>query len=309
MRVPSSEMNAIKTKSGAQLGLLPDGSRATPRFRVWRRFGRHKLAVGAAIVLLVLLAVALSAQVIAPYDPSAINLTYRNQPPTAAHWLGTDANGRDVLTRLMFASRISLSVGVVAVTISVLIGVVLGAISGYAGQTVDNVIMRLTEVFQSFPTLIIIIILASILEPSIYTTMFVIGVFGWTGLARLVRAEFLSLRKRQFVEAALCLGVRPGQIIFRHMLPNTIAPITVNATFGVATAILTEASLSFLGLGVQAPTPSWGNMINAGRSLTALEQYPWLWLPPGLLIVISVLCINFLGDGLRDALDPRMSLD
>lgn len=302
-------MNTIKTIGSGQGQTLAESSRSKPQFRVWRRFGRHKLAVGAGLVLLALVVVALTAQYLSPYDPAGMDLSNRNQPPTADHWLGTDANGRDVLTRLMFASRISLSVGVVAVTISLIIGVILGAVSGYFGRGIDSAIMRLTEVFQSFPDLIIIIILASILKPSIYNTMLVIGVFGWTGLARLVRAEFLALREQQFVEAARSMGARPGRIIFRHILPNTIAPITVNATFGVAGAILTEAGLSFLGLGVQAPTPSWGNMILAGRSLTVLEEYPWLWAPPGLLIVISVLCINFLGDGLRDALDPRMSLN
>ncbi len=185
------------------------------------------------------------------------------------------------------------------------IGTILGALSGYFGGWVDSTIQRFTDAIMCFPSLIIIIAAVAIIGPSIYNVMIVIGLLTWPGICRLVRGQFLSLREREFVEAARSMGARPNRIIFRHLLPNAIAPITVAATFGVAAAILTEAGLSFLGLGVQPPTASWGNMINTAQSAAVLQQMPWLWIPAGIMIALAVLSINFVGDGLRDALDPR----
>ncbi len=272
---------------------------------LWSLFRRHRLAVVGMVVMALLVVVAVGAPLLAPSDPNQVSLSAYREAPSLQHWLGTDAQGRDVLSRIIYASRISLSVGLVAVAIYVLIGTVLGGIAGYFGGWVDSIIMRLADVVLSFPSIIVIITVVSILGPSILNVMLVIGLLGWPPIARLVRGEFLTLRGRDFVVASQSVGASSPRIIFRHILPNASTPIIVNATFGVAQAILLEAGLSFLGLGVQPPTASWGNILNAAQSVTILEEMPWLWLPPGAMIVISVLAINFLGDGLRDALDPR----
>jgi len=256
-------------------------------------------------VFAVLAFAAIFAPLVATHDPYRVDLLAAGQPPSRDHWLGTDEVGRDVFSRLVFGARVSLSVGLVAVTIYTLLGTVLGAISGYFGGLADGVIQRLTDTVMCFPPLIIIIAAVSIVGPSIWNVMLIIGVLTWTGTCRLVRAQFLSLREQEFVEAARAVGVNDLRLIFRHVLPNAIAPVIVSATFGIAAAILTEAGLSFLGLGVQPPTPSWGNLINLAQSASILQQMPWLWAPPGLLIAIAVLSINFIGDRLRDALDPR----
>ncbi len=275
------------------------------RTTLWSIFRRHRLAMVGMVVMGVLIAVAVAAPLLAPYDPNKISLSAFREGPSLAHLLGTDAQGRDVLSRIIFASRISLSVGLVAVAIYVVIGTLLGGVAGYFGGATDSIIMRLADVVLSFPSIIVIITVVSILGPSIFNVMLVIGLLGWPPIARLVRGEFLTLRGRDFVIASQSVGASSSRIIFRHILPNATTPIVVNATFGVAQAILLEAGLSFLGLGVQPPTASWGNILNAAQSVTILEEMPWLWLPPGAMIVISVLAINFLGDGLRDALDPR----
>jgi peptide/nickel transport system permease protein len=273
--------------------------------RVWRQFVRNRRAVVGACVLILLVSLAALAPWVAPYNPTTIDMELFQAPPGNGHPLGTDVIGRDVLSRLIFGARVSLSVGAVAVTITMLIGVILGSIAGYYGGTVDSLIMRLTDITLSFPLLALVIVIVSVLGPSIYNIMAVIGLVGWPPVCRIVRGQFLSLRTQDFVVAARMVGARNPRIIFRHVLPNTIAPVIVAATFGVASAILMEGSLSFLGLGVQPPTPSWGNMLTDAQSLTILEGMPWLWVPPGLAIVVSVLSINFLGDGLRDALDPH----
>lgn len=277
------------------------------RSRFWRRFSRHRLAVVGSIILLLLIVAAITAPIISPYPPHQIDVKSIKKPPSAAHWLGTDGAGRDVLSRLIFAARISLSVGLVAAGIAIAIGTILGLISGFYGGHVDFWIMRLTDVIMTVPTLIIIITVVAAVGPGIFNVMVVLGIFGWTGTCRLVRAETLSLRERDFATAAHCLGVPRLQIVFRHILPNVVAPIIVAGTFFVAGAILTEAALSFLGIGVQIPTATWGNMLTEAQSLTILEQMAWLWIPPGLMITITVLSINFLGDALRDALDPRLT--
>ena len=241
---------------------------------------------------------------VAANDPYKVDISAYRKGPVENHPLGTDSSGRDVFSRLLYAGRVSLSVGLVAVGIYSVIGVILGAFSGFYGGWLDSSIMRLADIVLSFPSLILIITVVSVLGPSIYNIMLVIGLLGWPPIARIVRALFLSLREREFVLASRTVGVSNGRIIFRHLLPNALAPVIVAATFGMASAILLEAGLSFLGLGVQPPTPSWGNMLKDAQSLTVLESMPWLWIPPGTMIALAVLSINFIGDGLRDALDP-----
>lgn len=278
----------------------------TPFRRSVRRFMRHRMAVVGVVVLLTLSLAAIAAPLISPHDPVEVDVTAIKKPPSATHLLGTDYAGRDVLSRLIWGGRVSLSVGLVAAGIAVSIGTTLGLVSGFSGRWVDFWLQRITDVVMTIPTFIIIITLVSVLGPSIFNIMFVIGIFGWTGACRLVRGETLSVRERDFVLASRCVGASPLRIMFRHILPNVVAPIIVAGTFMIAGAILSEAGLSFLGLGVRMPTPTWGNMLTNAQSITVLESMPWLWLPPGLLITAVVLAINFLGDALRDALDPRL---
>jgi peptide/nickel transport system permease protein len=237
-------------------------------------------------------------------DPGAIDIANQLLPPSFQHPLGTDDLGRDVLTRMMFAARISLLVGFVAVGISTLIGICLGAVAGYYGKRIDALIMRFVDLMLCFPSFFLILAVIAFLDPSIWNIMIIIGLTSWMGVARLVRAEFLSLRERDFVLAARAIGARDSRIIFRHILPNAMAPVLVSATLGVAGAILTESALSFLGIGVQPPTPSWGNMLIAGKQTLGFAW--WLSVFPGLAILVTVLGYNLLGEGVRDALDPRM---
>lgn len=257
---------------------------------------------GLAIVLGMFL-LALLAPVIGG-DPGAIDIPHRLQSPGLAYPLGTDDLGRDVMTRILYGARISLLVGFVAVGIATLIGIFVGALAGYYGGWVDAVIMRFVDIMLCFPTFFLILAVIAFLEPSIWNIMIIIGLTGWMGVARLVRAEFLSLRERDFVLAALALGGSDLRIIFRHILPNALSPVLVSATLGVAGAILTESALSFLGIGVQPPTPSWGNMLIAGKQ--TLGTAWWLSAFPGLAILVTVLGYNLLGEGIRDALDPRL---
>jgi peptide/nickel transport system permease protein len=280
-------------------------SKMRRRAGAWQRFRGHRLAVIGVIILALLTFTAVAAPVLARYDPNRASIRLYRKPPSAAHILGSDASGRDVLSRLFYAGRISLSVGLVAVTIYIAIGVLLGSLAGYYGGWVDSSIMRLADIFLAFPALIIIITLVSLLGPGVWNVMMVIGLLGWPPIARLLRGQFLSLREQEFVVASRAIGAKNLRIIFRHLLPNALAPIIVAATFGMAEAILLEAGLSFLGLGIQPPTASWGNMLSDAQSLPILQSMPWLWLPPGAMIALSVLSINFIGDGLRDALDPH----
>jgi peptide/nickel transport system permease protein len=273
--------------------------------RILRRFFHHHLAVFGGAVLVLLVVMALFAPIIANQDPYHQDYSALKQPPSREHILGTDALGRDMWARIVYATRVSLSVGLIAVAIYTIIGTILGAMAGYYGGTMDAVIMRFTDIVMCFPMLIIIITVVAMVGPSLFNIMAVIGLIAWPSIARLVRGQFLSLREQEFVTAAHCLGVTPGRIIRSHLLPNCVGPITVAATFGMAGAILTEASLSFLGLGVPPPEPSWGQMLTEAQKLSILAGMPWLWIPPGLMIALTVLSANFLGDGLRDALDPQ----
>lgn len=282
-----------------------DTKSQSPGRRTLRRFLSHRLAVLGAAILVVMAVCALLAPFVAPTSPSKIDLTQIARQPSADHWLGTDAVGRDVLSRLIYGARVSLSVGLVAVAIYLTIGFVLGSVSGYFGGWVDTLIMRFTDVMLCFPTFVLILILVGLLGPNIGNVMLVIGLFGWPGVARLVRGQVLQLRELDYVIAARMLGGREGYVLLRHILPNVIGPLTVAATLGIASAILTEAGLSFLGLGVVQPTPSWGAMLNEARSPAILATKPWLWLAPGVTISLAVLATNFIGDGLRDAFDVK----
>jgi peptide/nickel transport system permease protein len=257
-------------------------------------------------LILAMTLLAIFAPLLTPYDRDATNIMNKHQPPSRQHWLGTESMGRDVLTRTLYGGRVSLTVGIVASSIAVVIGIVLGSLAGYYGKLVDTLIMRLTDVVLSFPFLALAIVVAAILGPSIYNTMLVIGFLSWTTTCRLVRGQFLSIKQAEYIEAARALGIRELPTIYRHMLPNAFAPILISATLLTASAILVEAALSFIGLGVVPPIPSWGNMLEPARNYTVVKLYWWMWLPPGLMIFLAVLGINLIGDGLRDALDPRL---
>ncbi|MBN2373665.1 ABC transporter permease [bacterium] len=269
------------------------------------RFKRNQLAVAGMAMVFFLFIIAALAPRISPYNPALINVDQILSPPSSSHWLGTDQLGRDVLSRMIWGSRISLLVGFVAIGIATFIGALLGSLAGYYGGWIDNMIMRFVDIMLCFPTFFLILAVIAVLEPSIWNIMIVIGVTGWMGVARLVRAEFLSLKDREFVLAARASGASDFRIIFRHVLPNALAPVLVAATLGVAAAILTESALSFLGIGVQPPTPSWGNMLTAGKD--NIEIAWWLSLYPGLAILLTVLGYNLLGEGIRDAIDPRLN--
>ncbi len=271
----------------------------------WRRFLRHRMAVVSCGLLAVVVLMAVLAGFIAPRGPYAVDYEQVLAAPNAEYILGTDRVGRDVWARLCVGSRVSLAVGLVAVVIAQFLGIVFGSIAGYYGRAADSVIMRLTDVMLCFPWLILMLVVAAAFGPGLSRTMLVIGLVSWPRLARIVRAEFLSLRERDFVLAASCLGVPSGRLILYHFFPNVVPYVIVEATFGMADAILSEAALSFLGMGVAVPTPSWGNMLRDAQSLHVLTNAPWFWLPPGIAVSLTVLAIQFIGDGLRDALDPR----
>lgn len=280
---------------------------------VWRRIKRNKLAVAGAYILLFIILFSFIGPFLSPYRNETTHLADAMKEPSLRHLLGTDEVGRDLFTRLMYAGRISLSVGIVAVLIEVLIGSILGAVSGFYGGIVDGIIMRIVDVFMCCPHLPLLIMLGAVMSDlkiapqyRMYVVMLIIGLLSWAGLCRIVRAQILSLREQEFMQAAEALGLRDRRKIFKHLLPNTFASIIVAATLGIAGAILTESSLSFLGLGVTPPTPSWGTMIQAVSNTYVLRHRPWIWMPPGICIFLTVMAINLFGDGLRDALDPKL---
>jgi ABC-type dipeptide/oligopeptide/nickel transport system permease subunit len=274
---------------------------------IWRRLRGDRRAMAGLIVVVLLVVAALAAPLIAGDDPTAIALDNQLAAPSLEHPLGTDYHGRDIWARIVFGARISLAAGIISQTIAVLLGVSAGLIAGFYGKWVDDVVMRLADITLAFPTLLLLIAMVAALEPSLGVVFVVIGLVGWAGMARLVRGQTLVVRQLEFVQAARALGARDRRVLVRHVLPSVVAPVVVAATLGMAGAIMAEASLSFLGLGVQAPTPSWGGMIADARDLGQLRSAPWTSIFPGLAIGATVLGFNLLGDGLRDALDPRLS--
>ncbi|HET7273884.1 MAG TPA: oligopeptide ABC transporter permease [Longimicrobiaceae bacterium] len=271
-----------------------------------RHFRRNKLAMAGLAVMLLLYVVTLLTPLLAPYDPTEQGniVLSRYLEPSWEHWMGTDKFGRDILSRVLYGARISLTIGFVAVGLAVTLGTAVGALAGYFGRWTDTVLMRFTDMMLSFPRLVLLIVVIALFTPSIWLVVLVLGLTGWMSVARIVRGEVLSLREREFVQAARVLGMGDMRIILRHIIPNTLAPVIVYTTLGIGNTILVEAALSFLGLGVQPPTASWGNMIADGRD--ALITAWWIATFPGLAIVITVTAFNLLGDGLRDALDPRL---
>ncbi len=267
------------------------------------RFRRNRLALAGTFLVVILFIVSGLAGWLSPHDPDRLDPRNRLKPPSQEHILGTDSLGRDVLSRLIWGGQISLKVGFVAVGLATAIGLLLGSAAGYYGGLVDSLIMRFCDLMLCFPSMFLILAVIAILEPSVWNVMAVIGLTSWMGVARLVRAEFISLKNRDFTLAARALGASDARLIFRHLLPNALAPVLVAATLGVAGAILTESALSFLGLGVQPPTATWGAMLADGKDY--LGRAWWLSLYPGLAILLTVLSYNLMGEGLRDALDPR----
>ncbi len=274
---------------------------------VLARFLRHRLAVVSVVVLVMIIAVSIAAPLLAPYDPNRIVLSEKDNPPSALHLMGTDYNGRDMLSRILYAGRVSLGIAFAVVIASGILGSVIGVISGFFGGWVDNLLMRLVDFMLTLPLLPILLVLITIFSPSIPLLVIVLILTGWTGTARLVRGQVLSLREQQFVEASRALGASRMRLMFGHLIPNSLAPIIVSLTLAVSDVVVAEAALSYLGFGVQPPDASWGNMIR-GVTSTVLEKYPWQAFFPGLMIFLTSLSVNFLGDGLRDALDPRQRL-
>jgi peptide/nickel transport system permease protein len=271
---------------------------------IWQQFTKKKVALGGLVVVLCLFAVAAIAPHLSPHSPTAYDLDAILKAPSSVHWLGTDEQGRDVFARMVFGTRISLTVGFISVALYVAIGIFLGALAGYFGGWVDIVISRAIEVMICFPTFFLILAVLAFIGPSLINIMVVIGLTSWPGIARLVRGEFLKLRNQDFVMAGRVVGASTPRLIFHHILPNSLAPVLVSATFGVASSILIESSLSFLGFGVQPPTPSWGEILSQSRDFMDIAW--WLAFFPGLAIFISITSYNLVGEGLRDAIDPRM---
>ena len=310
MSQTANRLRAV-TSSAAATGTLGPAPRAeSPARLTWRRFRRHRLATAGLIVLLLL---ALSAMLapLAPHDPNALSTSTRKQGPSAEHWFGTDEAGRDVFARTLDGGRVSLSIGVAATVVALVVGTLLGATAGYFGGTLDAGLMRLTDAFLCFPQLFVLIVLGTLirttelrmLQGSVVPIAVVIGLLSWMGLARIVRATFLSLREKDFVDAARSVGATNRQIMFRHVLPGAIGPIVVQASLLIAATIMTESGLSYLGFGVQPPTATWGNLLQDAQA--HMQTLPVFAIAPGLMIFLTIISINFVGDGLRDALDPR----
>ena len=270
-----------------------------------RRFLRHKLGMVSVGVLSLLVLMAIFAPLICRQGPYELELTERNAPPSREHILGCDNVGRDMWARLIYGARVSLSVGVFAVSISTVIAILVGGASGFFGGVVDMLVMRFTDIVMCFPFFLLIITLATMLKPSVINIILIIGLTGWTGMSRLVRAQILSVKEEDYVLAARSVGVPTGRILLRHVIPNALTPVLVSAPMRVAGAIMAEAGLSFLGVGVQDPMPSWGNMMTNALSLPILKDMPSRWLPPAVMLALITLSVNFAGDALRDALDPK----
>jgi peptide/nickel transport system permease protein len=291
MSVRADALDAPVARERTQLGLA------------WLRFRQHRLALAGLVVITILAIGALFASQIAPYDPDEPDVRVRRQPPSLAHPMGTDQLGRDQLSRLLHGGRFSLQVGLMATIVAVSVGTLVGAMAGHYGGALDNLLMRIVDLMFTLPRLLVLLLLGAVFKASLLFIIVLLGLTSWMTVARLVRASFLSLREKEFVEAARAVGVRDRRLIWRHMLPNAAGPIIVAATLGVAGTILVESTLSYLGYGVQPPTPTWGNMLQNAQG--ELYTAPWLTIFPGLFIFLTIMAINFVGDGLRDALDPR----
>ncbi len=295
----------MATETLARQAAAADEAASTSLVRDFlRRLLENPTAVAGGVVVAAMILIALLAPLVAPYDPNALDLSAQLVPPSPGHWFGTDDLGRDVLSRMIYGAQISLSVGFVAVGISFAIGIVLGSVAGFYGGRLDTAIMWLVDVMLVFPSIFLILAVIAFVGPSLFNIMVIIGCTSWMGVARLVRAEFLALREREFVAAVRAQGARNARIIFRHVLPNAMAPVLVSATFSVAGAILLESGLSFLGLGVPPPRATWGSLLSDGKAM--IEVASWLTLFPGLAIFVTTLAYNLLGEGIRDALDPRL---
>jgi len=273
--------------------------------RAWKNYLRNRFGVLGAIMIGALLVVTLAAPLVTSYEPSATDAYNLVKPPSSEHWLGTDAIGRDMWSRVVFGGRISLLVGALGVMLQTVIGTIMGAISGFFGGWVDNVIQRLVEVMQVFPDFMMLLIMVSLLGPSLVNLFIAIALLNWHGVCRLIRGQILTVREEDYILAARSIGVDNRRIIFRHILPNLSGIILVSMVTSIGGFILLEASLSFVGLGVQPPTPSWGNLIFQANNLVVLQIRPWLWIPPGVAVILCVLGFNFVGDALRDVFDPH----
>lgn len=283
----------------------------TPWKLMVRKFKKNKVAKVGLVIFIIMVLSALLAPILTPYDPYEMDFSIINKPPSKAHLLGTDEVGRDYLTRILYGGRVSMKVGLFAVIIEIIIGALVGGLAGYYGGWVDNLLMRIVEIFMAFPFLPLAITISAVIgtdvapEQRMYIMMFIIGLLSWGGLARMVRGQILSLREQEFIQAAKALGIRDSRIIWKHLIPNTLGYIIVSATLGMAGAIMSETGLSFLGLGVTPPIPTWGNLVQNARDIYVLKNRVWLWLPPGVMIFLAVMSINLFGDGLRDAIDPK----
>lgn len=271
-----------------------------------KNFKKHKLAcVGLVFVMIEILAVALL-PIILKADPYVMDSLNFNQAPSAQHWVGTDDVGRDIFARLLYGGRVSLMVGILSTIISIVIGLPLGLLAGYYRGMIESIVMRFCDIFMSVPTMVLILVIVAVFEPSLVTIITVIGITGWPAVAKLIYGNVLSVRSKEYVEAAKAIGTRDRVIILKYVLPNSVAPLWMTVAFRISQAIITESSLSFLGAGIQAPQASWGNIIYAAQNLVVLTQRWWIWLPAGLLLMLTVVSINLVGEGVRDALDPKM---
>jgi peptide/nickel transport system permease protein len=272
----------------------------------YRKFVRNRLAVAGVFVLLIIIALSVAAPLLTPLDPKVSDLLNTNGKPDETHVLGTDSSGRDTFARLLYGARVSITIGFFAMLSTITIGTILGSISGYYGGRVDDFIMRLCDLMLNFPFLLFVLTAVAIIQKvNIFIFVVIIALTSWAGITRIIRGTFLSLREQEFILSAQSIGCSDARIIFRHLLPNAMGPIIVNATLFMAGMIIAESALSFLGFGIPQPTPTWGNMLSDALSLRVLKYQPWYWIPPGLAILITCLAINFIGDGLRDAMDPR----
>lgn len=300
----------VPRPGAAEAAARPSGDSAvglSPKALAWRRFRSHRLAMAGLIVLIILVLAAIFGPMLYRVDPNAVDPLLYREPPSGAHPLGTDSAGRDVLARVLAGGRVSLTIGLIASAIATLLGIALGVLAGYLGGATQSILTRIAEVFQSFPALIVIIVAAAFLGPNLWLLIIALGCIQWTQAFRVTRGLSLSLREQDSIEAVIGLGASPWRVVTKHLVPAVLPQAMVAFTLMTANMIMVEAALSFLGLGVPPPTSTWGSMINEAQQLRILGTMPWMWAPPGVAIFLTVMAVNFIGDGLRDALDPRQS--